>query len=586
MITGKRSWRWPLACGIGLVLFLVAAGSFQDAVFAQGAVSSADGAQEAAAAVAQSEKGGAGWLSIVPAVLAITFAIAFRQVVLSLFLGVWIGGWIASGNLTAGWFTGFFAAVNEYTIEAITDSGHASIIVFSLMIGGMVGLIQKGGGTRAIVDLVTRWARSAGRGQLATSILGTAIFFDDYANTLIVGGTMRPITDKLRISREKLAYIVDSTAAPVAAIALVTTWIGTEVGLIGDAVARIPDLDEAAYSIFLNSIPYSFYPILALLFVYLVAISGRDFGPMLKAERRARSTGQVSRPDAQAGASEEESNALKPKPDTPPRLVNAVVPIGVLVVGVLVGLWITGNAAVAQKGETATLQNIIASADSYAAMVWASLAGVATAMILLVAQRITTVEEAMEAWLAGMKPMLVAVMILILAWSLAAVNADIGTADFLVSALSEHLAPGIVPALAFILAALTAFATGSSWGTMGILMSLVVPLAWNVLAAEGLAASGDHHYIIYSSVSAVLAGAVWGDHCSPISDTTILSSLASGCDHIDHVRTQMPYALTVGGVALVLGTLPTGFGVPWWIMLPVTAGMLFALLRFVGKPVD
>lgn len=597
--TGERANEvWSGTAMLGSVLVLLAGlVLIQGDVMAQevdssGAVSvesveTQNGAGESVQTVEPEEGSEAvGWLSIVPALLAIAFAIAFRQVVLSLFLGVWIGGWIVSGNAAMGWITGFFDAVNTYTLEAITDSGHASIIVFSLMIGGMVGLVQKGGGTRAIVDLVTRWARSAGRGQLATAILGTGIFFDDYANTLIVGGTMRPITDKLRVSREKLAYIVDSTAAPVASLALITTWIGTEVGLIGDAVARIPGFDEAAYSIFLNSIPYSFYPILALFFVYLVAIMRRDFGPMLTAERRARSSGQLFRPDSQAAAGEEESELLKPKSGTPARLVNALLPIGVLVFGVLIGLWVTGKAAVAESGDAATIQNIVANADSYAAMVWASLAGVAVAIVLLVGQRIVTAEEAVEAWFAGMRTMLLAVVILILAWSLAAVNDDLGTADFLVSTLSGHLAPGIVPALVFVLAAFTAFATGSSWGTMGILMSLVVPLAWNVLAADGLHTGGEYNHIVYSAVSAVLAGAVWGDHCSPISDTTILSSLATSCDHIDHVRTQIPYAMTVGGVALLLGTVPTGFGVPWWVMLPVMVVVLVAVLRFAGRPVQ
>ena len=524
-----------------------------------------------------------GWWSLVPALLAIGAALAFRQVVAALFLGVWAGAWIASGSAATGWFTGFFAAIQTYILSALADEGHAAIILFSLLIGGLVGLIQKGGGTEAIVQLVTRWARSAGRGQLATAVLGTAIFFDDYANTLIVGGTMRPITDKLRVSREKLAYIVDSTAAPVACIALVTTWIGTEVGYIAEAIDQIPGYDEAAYSVFLNSIGYSFYPLLALLFVFLVAGTRRDFGPMLQAERRARPTGQVSRPGTTAAQFEAEADVLRPKDGTPPRLVNALLPIGVLVTGVLVGLWITGSAS---AGAGASLQDVVGAADSYAAMMWASLAAVVAAVVLLVGQRIVTLDESVEAMMAGMRTMLFALLILVLAWALSEVNAAIGTGEFLKELLSDKLNPGFVPALVFLLAAATAFATGSSWGTMGILMPLVVPLAWNVLAADGLHTTGEYHHIIYSAVSAVLAGAVWGDHCSPISDTTILSSLASQCDHIDHVRTQLPYALTVGGAALLLGTLPAGFGMPWWGGLLMGGGALVAVIVFVGKPVD
>ena len=548
----------------------------------------ADAEASAAAGDVDAEADGrdVGWLAVLPALIAIAAALAFRQVIAALFAGVWLGAWIVTGDLATGWFTGLFATVQVYVLAALADSDHAAIIIFTLMIGGTVGLIQKNGGTAAIVDVATRWARSAGRGQLATAALGTAIFFDDYANTLIVGGTMRPITDRLRISREKLAYLVDSTAAPMASLALVTTWIGYQVGLIGTAVAALPDYDEGAYSVFLNSIPYSFYPILALFFVYLVVGTRRDFGPMLAAERRARETGQLYRPGSNAEAAEAEADAMAPPPGAPKRLVNAVLPIAVLVAGVLVGLYVTGRAAVAEGGAEPTLTNIVGDANSYTAMMWASLASVLTALALTVGQRILTLEEAIDAWYAGMRTMLLAVVILVLAWALAGVNDALGTADVLVSALSDALVPGLVPAIVFLLAAATAFSTGSSWGTMGILMPLVIPLAWGVLAADGLHTTGEYNHIIYSTVSAVLAGAVWGDHCSPISDTTILSSLASSCDHIDHVRTQLPYALTTGGVALLLGTVPTGFNAPWWVMLPVCALVLVGVIRFVGKPVD
>ncbi|WP_412062704.1 Na+/H+ antiporter NhaC family protein [Rubrivirga sp. IMCC45206] len=527
-----------------------------------------------------------GWLSILPALLAIAAALVFRQVIVALFLGVWLGAWIVTGDPLMGWATGLFATIQTYILAALADDDHAAIILFSMMIGGTVGLIQKNGGTAAIVDTVTKWARTAGRGQFATALLGVLVFFDDYANTLIVGGTMRPITDRLRISREKLAYLVDSTAAPVACLAFVTTWIGYEVGLIGDAVDKLPGYNEAAYSVFLGSIPYSFYPILALFFVFTIALTKRDFGPMLKAERRARQTGQLFRPGSSAEAAEAENELLEPPPEAPKRLINALLPIAVLVVGVLVGLWITGRAAVLEGGGEMTIKNVIGEANSYTAMMWASLASVVVAVALSVGQGILSLEQAMEAWFAGMRSMLLAIIILILAWSLSNVNDALGTSQWLIDRLSGTLSPGIVPALVFLLAAATAFATGSSWGTMGILMPLVIPLAWGVLAADGLHTTGDYTHIIYSTVSAVLAGSVWGDHCSPISDTTILSSLASQCDHIDHVRTQLPYAMTVGVVALLLGTLPTGYNVPWWVMMPICAAVLFAVVRFVGEPVD
>lgn len=524
-----------------------------------------------------------GWLSLLPALLAIVAALVFRQVIVALFLGVWLGAAMASGDGLIGVISGLFATVDTYILGALADSDKAAILLFTLLIGGTVGVIQKNGGTRAIVNLVTKWARSAGRGQLATALLGTAVFFDDYANTLIVGGTMRPITDKLNVSREKLAYIVDSTAAPIACIAFVTTWIGYEVGLIGDAVEGIPGLTEGAYSIFLNSIPYSFYPLLALFFVYAVATTKRDFGPMLKAERRARQTGQLSRPGSSVDSLEHEERQLDPPEDKPMRLVNSVLPILTLVVTVLVGLWVTGIAEVREAGDAETIRNVIGKADSYKAMMWGALLSCVVAVLLSVGQRILTLTEAMEAWYIGMRSMLLALAILVLAWALGNVNDALGTGPYLVEQLSGTLAPWMVPGIVFILAAATAFSTGSSWGTMGILTPLVIPLVWGVMTASG----GDPDLtILYSTVSCILAGAVWGDHCSPISDTTILSSLASQCDHVDHVRTQLPYALTVGGVSLVLGTVPAALGAPWWLMMPLCAALLFGILHIVGKPVD
>jgi Na+/H+ antiporter NhaC len=531
-------------------------------------------AEEAAEAEDPPPAAAGTWLAVLPALLAIFGALLFRQVIVALFIGVWLGAWLITGNLALGWLTGLFATVELYVVAALTNPDYVAILLFTLMIGGMVGLIQKNGGTAGIVNVVVRWARSARRGQLATSVLGTGIFFDDYANTLIVGGTMRPITDSLRISREKLAYLVDSTAAPIATVALVTTWIGMQVGLIGTAVEGITGWDEGPYSIFLRSLAYSFYPFLALFFVYAVALTRRDFGPMLRAERRARESGQLFDPRSSVVAIQSEAGELEPKTGTPARLINAVVPIVVLVGGVIVGLFLTG--------EGDTIWEIIGDADSYRAMMWASLAAVAVAIVLSVGQRILTLQEAVDAWYAGMKAMLLAVIILILAWALAEVNDVLATADYLVGILSDAITPGFLPTLVFVLAAATAFATGSSWGTMAILIPLVVPLAWGVVSAEAVDPFALSP-ILYASISAVLAGAVWGDHCSPISDTTILSSLATQCDHIDHVRTQLPYALVVGAAAVLLGLLPIGFGVPWWLCLPVAAAVLFAILQFFGR---
>jgi Na+/H+ antiporter NhaC len=523
-----------------------------------------------------------GWLSILPPLLAIGMALLYRRVVPALFFGVWVGAFIAVGFTPWGAFKGLLDTFQVYVLNALADSGHASIILFSLMIGGMVGIISKNGGTLGIVERLTGWASDSERGQVVTGLLGISIFFDDYANTLIVGNTMRPVTDRLRISREKLAYVVDSTAAPISCLAFVTTWIGYEVGLVGTAIEGIEGFDQGAYSVFLNSIPYSFYPLLALFFVFVVAYSRRDFGPMYDAEKRARETGAVLGKDAKVDEAATEGEELQPPEGTENRAFNAVLPIVVLVGTVLAGLYATGSAATSPD---AGLREIIGEADSYASLMWGSMLGVLTAAALSLGQGILDLEQTVDAWYEGLKSMLFAMIILVLAWGLSNITEVLHTADYLVSILGEWLPAGVVPGIIFVLAAATAFATGSSWGTMGILMPLVVPLAWAVLVKNGMATPANYH-ILYSSVSCVLAGAVWGDHCSPISDTTILSSMASGCDHIEHVRTQLPYAMSVGLVALFLGTLPTGFGFPWWMSLLVGGGLLVAIHRFFGTPVE
>lgn len=518
-----------------------------------------------------------GWVSILPPLIAIFVALITKNVIPALFLGLWFGAFTVSGFSFAGVGWGLLNAFQVYVLEAITNPDHAAIILFTFMIGGMVGIVSKNGGMQGVVNKIVPFARTPERGQAATGVLGLVIFFDDYANVLIVGNTMRQVTDKLRVSREKLAYIVDSTAAPVACIAFVTTWIGFEVGQIATGMQQMDGYNETAYTVFLKSIPYSFYPILAIFFVFLVSLSGRDFGPMYHAEVRARTKGQVLSPDARVDESAGGARELIPKEGHPQRAVNAMLPILVLISGVFVGLYTTG--------EGDTLREIIGDADSYKALMWASLVGAFTAGALSIGQRILTVTETVDAWYAGLKAMMIAMIILVLAWSLSAVTEVLNTAGYLVSVLGDALHPGFVPALVFILSAATAFATGSSWGTMGILMPLVLPLAWAVMQASNMATPGNYG-IIYSTVACVLAGSVWGDHCSPISDTTILSSMASGSDHIDHVRTQLPYALLVGSVGVVIGTIPTGFGLPWWLALPIGAGVLVGAHRFLSKPVD
>ena len=517
-----------------------------------------------------------GWISLMPAFLAIAVALVLRNVVPALLLGLWLGSTALTGFSPLGALKGLLDVFTVFIVEALANPDHAAIILFTMMIGGMVGIITRNGGMASIVRVVVSKAKTAIGGQVSVWLMGLMIFFDDYANTLVVGNTARSVTDHLKISREKLAYIVDSTAAPVVCLALVTTWIGYQVSLIDQAMGDIDGLaGRTAYSLFLNSIPYSFYPILAVLFVFAVAASGRDMGPMYKAELRARK-GQVE-PKAAEDLPAMDGDTLESKPNVPMRPLNAFLPIVVLIGALAASMFITG------EGETITA--IVGSADPYKSMMWASFIGALVAAGLSIGQKILSAHETVDAWYGGARATLFGMIVLILAWSMSAVTSDLNAKGYLISILGDTLPVALVPAVVFVLAAITAFSTGTSWGTMGILLPLVLPLTWAVMTVNGVADPAGMH-IMYSAIACVLAGAVWGDHCSPISDTTVLSSIASGCDHIEHVRTQLPYAMLVGTVAIAIGTIPAGYGLPPWISLIVGAAILLTVLRFFGRSAD
>lgn len=520
------------------------------------------------------------WLSLLPALVAIVLALAFRQVILALFVGILLGGWIMHGMDVGALARAFGDSVNVHVLEAASDSEHMSIVLFCLLIGGMVGIVSRNGGTQGIAQRISRVIRGRRQAQTSTFLLGLAIFFDDYANALIVGNTMRAITDTMAVSRAKLAYIIDSTAAPVSAIMLVTTWIGFQVGLISEAMSHIGDWNESAYSVFVNALPYNAYPILALVFVCMTTWLGRDFGPMLAAERRALDAGgrRTHLSNREAIVAEAE---ITTKPNVPVRAMNAIVPMLVLAAITLGGIYATGLEALGPGSHS--LRDIFGEGDSFSAMMWGSLASCVVAVIMTQAQRLMGMTETSHYWFEGVKSMLLPITILMMAWALANVNASLQTSDFLVAALGESLSPAWLPAVIFILAGFTAFATGSSWGVMGIMMPLVVPLAWAVLEQNGMNGTAEGMPILYASVASVLAGAVWGDHCSPLADTTLLSAMASGCDLVEHVRTQLPYALLVGAVALVFGNLAVGYGIGWWLGLGVGAALLLVILLVVGR---
>lgn len=557
------------------------------------------------------------WLSIMPPLIAIILALIFKEVIVSLFTGIWLGAFIAGGLRIDGFFQivfSFFQVIQKYMIEALSDTGHLSVILFSLLIGGMVALISKNGGMAGIVAKLSYWAKDRVSSQIVTWILGIAIFFDDYANTLIVGNTMRSVTDKFKVSREKLAYIVDSTAAPVSAVALITTWIGAELGFIESGIRLIDGFGDhaTAYSLFLASLKYSFYPVLTLIFVFLLIRSKRDFGPMYKAECRAIQTGQLVSND-QLKNDEENMENLEPLAKAPKIWHHAGIPVLLVILMTIAGLIYTGfegsflalqeNGRIVghswgdiwlhlpaitgdeQAGFVQKLGILVGKSDSYQALIWASFTGVFSAMLITIWNKVMTLKESMYWMTTGFKTMLPAIIILVLAWSLAIVTDELRTADFITLAIGGHVSPYFMPPLIFMLAALISFSTGSSWSTMAILYPIAMPTTWALCEMAGLS-SGVSHELMLNVIATVLAASVLGDHCSPISDTTILSSLASDCNHIDHVKTQMPYALTVGAISLFCTSTVNLIGGSWFtsaLLVLVSVGAFLFILKKFGQ---
>jgi len=515
-----------------------------------------------------------GVLSLLPPLVAIVLAIWTKRVILALFAGVWIGGVMASGwnpiagtTQTLGWI-----------VKNATTDWNAKILLFDFLIGAGVGLIYKSGGAFAVGRALASRVRTSRGASVMGWLLGVLIFFDDYTNTIIVGNTMRPITDRTRVSREMLAYIDDSTAAPVAGIAIVSTWIGYEVGLIGDAFGKLNvDLTPVggAYGAWMHSVPYRFYSILAIILVFLVAFFHRHYGAMLKAEMRARTTGKVLR-DGAKPLMTTEVDLGQPKEGGSVHIF--VWPILTLIFVTLYGMWYTGGgSSVYAKGG---LMKVLGNSDSALALFWGSFAMVVVAFILVLATRQMTIEEAEEAIIRGMKQMIIANTILLLAWSIKSATDAVGTAPYIVHiAKNAGVSGSWIPLIVFLISMFISFTTGTSWGTFSIMLPIAIPLAYGVTGTIG----PD----VFASIGAVFAGGIFGDHCSPISDTTIMSSMFSGSDHIDHVTTQIPYAVTASSVGLVLYLL-FALGVKdWKVLLPIGFVLLiiawYALSEWYGR---
>lgn len=543
-----------------------------------------------------------GWLSLLPPMIAIVLAILTRRVLLSLGVAILAGAVLlefggakkpgGKGEESIGGAVAL--AWRDHLYPALSDGAHLQVLAFSLLLGGMVGVLDAGGGMTALVRSLARRVRDRRGGQLTVWGLGLGIFFDDYANTLLLGTTMRSTAERLRFSRAKLAFLVDSTAAPIAGLALVSTWVATEISLIGEGLAAAGVHSEVtAFSVFLASVPYRFYAVFALVLVGIIAWTGRDFGPMLRAEREAWAR---PAPDPTAHAQPSEGGSYL--------WLAAVLPVVACVATVGFFLLKTGIPAVADGRFTGLRYwgEVIGNADSYIALVWGGAIGLSVALLLAAVARRSSAGRLVFGALRGAVQLLPAMLVLWLAWSLSNMTEGVtiedgrivegpflDTGGFLGEQLRGSGMPGwLLPTAVFATAGFVAFSTGTSWGTMAVLTPLSVQLAVaasaSAIGAEAAVVDGGS--LLIPVVGAVLAGSIFGDHCSPISDTTVLSSRASDCPHMVHVRTQIPYALLAAAVAILCGTIPSGLGSPPWICLLVGSAVLAAAMRVFGKRVE
>jgi Na+/H+ antiporter NhaC len=510
-----------------------------------------------------------GMLSLVPPLLAIVLAIVTRRAMLSLFLGIWVGGIIFTGSVGV-------ARMFEWIVASIGESiFNAKILVFTLLLGAGIALIWRLGGALAIARFATRRVDSHRRIGVTTWLLGLLWNFDDYANNAIVGSSTKDIADEMRMSREKLAYILDSTAAPVATIGI-SSWVAFEIGLIANQYQElgIAEQTPSAAATFIQSIPFNMYSLLAIAMVGIIVLSQRDFGEMLDAENRAQRTGKVVRDGAQPLQSIKEDLG-EPKTDEAP-LRTFLLPVLALVAVVV------GGAAAMGYAPGRTPVEMINNTNIATALVWGSFTMVATAIVLGLLEGIMSLEEAMDTVIDGFGTMLVAVSILVLAWSLGSVATALGTGAYVTSYATGIVSPALLPVVIFFTSGFIAFAIGTSWGTMSIMTPIVIPLAWNI--------GGSSPQLVAVAVGAMFSGAIFGDNCSPISDTTVLASTFAGSDHIDHVRTQMYYAVTVLLATGIMYLLYGLTGLSPLLLLPVgvlvLAGLVYTFSEWDARRKD
>ena len=482
--------------------------------------------------------------SLVPPIIAIALALITKEVYSSLFVGILVGGLLYSNFNIALTMQHVFV---DGMIGQLSDGWNVGILIFLVVLGSMVMLMNRAGGSAAFGRWSVEHVKTKTGAQIATIVLGCLIFIDDYFNCLTVGSVMRPLTDKHKISREKLAYLIDATAAPVCIIAPISSWAAAVTGFVDGA---------NGLTLFVRAIPYNFYALLTIVMMLTLTISKVDFGPMRRAEL-GNEYGKDKKLQAHASMTGAEDQPTPPVSGKG-MVIHLVLPIITLIISCIIGMIYTGGFFEGESFVTA-----FSNSDASVGLVYGSVVALIITIVFMIASGVLSFNECMNAIPEGFKSMVPAILILTFAWTLKSMTDSLGAAGYVAGLVQNiadnHALMSILPAIVFLIGTFLAFATGTSWGTFGILIPIVV----NVFNAD------LSNELMIIAISACMAGAVCGDHCSPISDTTIMASAGAQCDHIKHVSTQLPYALTAAGVSFV-SYIIAGFIRNWFVSLPIS----------------
>ncbi|CAM9370968.1 unnamed protein product [Ectocarpus sp. 12 AP-2014] len=528
-----------------------------------------------------------GLVSLLPPLVTLAISILYRQVLVALLVGIWAGALLVSGFNPLG---AFLRTFDTYFVGAFVGEGNAEVLLFTFLLGGTIGLVQRSGGALGLANALKGFMGTRTRGQVCTVALGCLIFFDDYSSILIVGNSLRDVVKTVGVSPEKFAWLVHSVGVALASLSPISSWVGLQIGYTAavlDSLGVSPPLD--GFLVVLRSLPFRFFPLFYLLLIIIVLVSGRDFGPMASSEDSGSTDAVSGDPNDESPASGSqlegdsaagggEGGGITPKAGTPLRSRNALVPFAAVIGVTFLGMILDGISKIEAGGNEVpkTMVNILSSCDSVSVLIWASAAGWLTSLVLVCVQGILTLPEAMETWMEGMKEVLEPQFVLVLAWALGQVVKDVQTAEYLSGALETGIPPYMLPALISALCYVISYACGSTFGTMGIVFPLVGPLAWRL-------GNGDIDFL-HHCFACILGASIFGNVCSPISDTTILTSLATGCGLGQHVRTTSPYTFIVAALSIILGSIPVGMGLYGpWVALLLGTGVMAALVYGLGK---